>query len=84
VGSRRGLASFPPRVCVRRVSSVPVSLSEYGRRQRSQLRLARLRACKNRMGGAERAGVGGGSGSGCGRGSSSGIGSSKAQLAKLV
>jgi hypothetical protein len=76
VGSRRGLASFPPRVCVRRVSSVPVSLSEYGRRQR--------RACKNRMGGAERAGVGGGSGSGCGRGSSSGIGSSKAQLAKLV
>ena len=46
--------------------SVPVSCAEYGRRQRSQLRLVGMRACNDRMGGAEGAGVG----EGCGRGSS--------------
>lgn len=49
--------------------SVPVSCAECGRRQRSQLRLARtacIQGCKNRMGGAEHAGVGHGSGSGRG------------------
>lgn len=38
--------------------SVPVSCAECGRRQRSQLRLVRMRACNDRMGGAEGAGVG--------------------------
>ena len=38
--------------------SVPVSCAECGRRQRSQLRLVRMRACNDRMGGAEHAGVG--------------------------
>lgn len=35
--------------------SVPVSCAEYGRRQRSQLRLVGMRACNDRMGGAEKA-----------------------------
>lgn len=38
--------------------SVPVSCAECGRRQRSQLRLVRMRTCNDRMGGAEHAGVG--------------------------
>lgn len=46
--------------------SVPVSCAECGRRQRSQLRLVGMRACNDRMGGAECAGVG----EGCGRGGS--------------
>lgn len=35
--------------------SVPVSCAEYGRRQRSQLRLVGMRACNDRLGGAEKA-----------------------------